>query len=87
MVTPVVAVLTDPSLLDELKPQESEVDYIFHHPLEAILEPDIIAVLEPENLSAKGRVDWPYETDWHVRYTAYWFSDDVTQAVELIAHN
>jgi coenzyme A diphosphatase NUDT7 len=64
-VTPVVAVLTDASLLDSLKPNEAEVERIFHHPLEAVLDPPFMQTWEKQ-LTSKGGPDWPYETDWHV---------------------
>lgn len=64
LVTPVVALLTDLSVLDRLKPNEGEVDQIFDHPLEAVLDPSL-ANREP--LVQKGSVNWPYDTDLHVR--------------------
>ena len=64
VVTPVVALLTDTSLLQNLKCADGEVDRIFDHPLEAILEPALAA---KEDLAPKGSEDWPYEEDFHVR--------------------
>ncbi|KAI0784450.1 NUDIX hydrolase domain-like protein [Abortiporus biennis] len=60
LVTPVVSLLTNLSLLDNLKRSESEVDRIFDHPLEAILDPSIVA---KEPLVEKGSEDWPYDTE------------------------
>ncbi|GJE93574.1 NUDIX hydrolase domain-like protein [Phanerochaete sordida] len=41
LVTPVVALLTDLSVLETLTPSPDEVDLIFDHPLAAILEPSL----------------------------------------------
>ncbi|GLB40679.1 putative NUDIX domain containing protein [Lyophyllum shimeji] len=60
VVTPVVAVLTCPSLLDELKAQASEVECIFTHPLRALLDPSLA---RSEPLVERGTEDWPYEED------------------------
>ncbi|KAF8484378.1 NUDIX hydrolase domain-like protein [Gautieria morchelliformis] len=59
LVTPVVALLTNLSVLERLTPSTDEVDHIFDHPLEAILDPDL-AVSEP--LSVQGSENWPYST-------------------------
>lgn len=64
IVTPVIAVLTRPALLDQLKPTEDEVARIFTHPLRAILDPSLA---RSENLVAPGE-DWPYDTELHVCY-------------------
>lgn len=63
VVTPIIAVLTRPTLLDHLKPAEDEVERIFTHPLRAILDP---ALSRGEDLVADGE-DWPYDTELHVR--------------------
>ncbi|KAF8072179.1 NUDIX hydrolase domain-like protein [Lyophyllum atratum] len=60
VVTPVVAVLTRPSLLKELKAQEGEVACIFTHPLKALLDPSIA---KGESLVEPGTEDWPYQED------------------------
>ncbi|KAG6817762.1 hypothetical protein H0H93_007027 [Arthromyces matolae] len=60
VVSPVVAVLTRPSLLTELKAEESEVACIFTHPLRAVLDP---TVAKSETLVAVGSEDWPYEVE------------------------
>ncbi|KAG6827670.1 hypothetical protein H0H92_010834 [Tricholoma furcatifolium] len=60
VVVPIVAILTRPSLLKELKAEESEVACIFTHPLRAVLDP-IIARSEP--LVDIGTEDWPYEVE------------------------
>ncbi|KAL7279362.1 hypothetical protein ACG7TL_007203 [Trametes sanguinea] len=62
LVTPVVAILTDMSIMDSFTPSPGEVDRIFDHPLEAILDPRLSA---KENLSAKGSADWPYEDEFY----------------------
>jgi hypothetical protein len=64
LVTPVVAFLSNPALLSDLKPAEREVAHIFDHPLEAILDPSLA---EYEPLVPIGSDNWPYETPYHVR--------------------
>lgn len=66
VVTPVVAVLTRPSLLKELKAQEGEVACIFTHPLKALLDPSIA---KGESLVEPGTEDWPYQEDLYVSTT------------------
>ena len=68
LVTPVVALLTDLSVLDKLMPSPGEVDRIFDHPLEAILDPALAA---KEHLATKGSEDWVYEEDYHVGSLLY----------------
>lgn len=69
VVTPVIALLTDLSVLDTLQRSENEVDRIFDHPLEAILEPPLAA---KEPLAEMGSNDWFYRSaefqgsDYHV---------------------
>ncbi|KAF8972529.1 NUDIX hydrolase domain-like protein, partial [Flammula alnicola] len=63
IVTPVVALLTDNSILDVLRAGKGEVDHIFSHPLEAILEPNLAPSLE--TLVAHGSEYWPYESKHH----------------------
>lgn len=63
VVRPVIALLSDLSLLDKLQANEAEVAHIFDHPLEAMLDPTI-ALKEP--LAEKGSSDWPYEEELHV---------------------
>jgi coenzyme A diphosphatase NUDT7 len=68
-VTPVVAFLTDLSLLDNLKPNPDEVHEIFDHPLEAILSPELVASIGTtpfKPLSEYGRGQWPYKSKYHV---------------------
>ncbi|KAI0073697.1 hypothetical protein K474DRAFT_1720234 [Panus rudis PR-1116 ss-1] len=66
LVTPVVALLTDLTVLSTLKRNESEVDRIFDHPLEAILDPGPEALADDlERLVEKGSEDWPYEDEYH----------------------
>ena len=55
---------TDPALIDTLTPCADEVDRIFSHPLEAILDPSLA---NDEPLSEKGGENWPYEEDLYVR--------------------
>lgn len=65
LVTPVVAFLTRPSVLDELQAAEAEVAHIFSHPLEAILNPSLAA--KTESLATIGSAEWPYAADYYVR--------------------
>ncbi|KII89627.1 hypothetical protein PLICRDRAFT_174482 [Plicaturopsis crispa FD-325 SS-3] len=60
LVTPVVAILTDVSVLDTLVASPSEVDLIFDHPLEALLDPSLAA---NEPLVSKRSSDWPFDED------------------------
>lgn len=64
LVTPVVSLLTDLSVLDHLHPCEGEVDLIFDHPLEAILEPSL-SVNEP--LVPLNSELWPSDIEYYVR--------------------
>lgn len=63
LVTPVVALLTDLSILENLKPCQGEVDLIFDHPLEAVLEPSLSA-LEP--LVPLNSDLWPSDIEYYV---------------------
>ncbi|KAG8213157.1 hypothetical protein J3R82DRAFT_11565 [Butyriboletus roseoflavus] len=63
IVTPVVALLTDPAILCTLKPCVGEVDHIFNHPLEAILDPSLS---EKEPLVPSGSEHWPYSEEFYV---------------------
>jgi hypothetical protein len=72
MVTPVIAFLDDISVLEELRAAPREVAHIFDHPLEALLDPEVLRDSE-ENLAPLGSEDWPYETELHVSYPlAFW---------------
>lgn len=62
--TPVIALLTDLSILDALTPNKGEVDAIFEFPLEAVLDPSLVKEL---NLAEKGSEDWPYDEEHYVR--------------------
>lgn len=64
IVTPVVAFLTNPAVLGTLKPSVSEVDRIFTHPLEAVLDPSLS---KKESLVPRGSEDWSYPEELHVR--------------------
>jgi hypothetical protein len=65
----VIALLTDISVLAHLKASEAEVDHIFDHPLEAVLDPGLAS---KESLVAIGSEDWPYDVEFHVsRYNSY----------------
>ncbi|QRV75152.1 NUDIX family hydrolase [Ceratobasidium sp. AG-Ba] len=74
-VTPVVAFLTDLSVLDTLRPNPDEVDEIFDHPLEAILSPGLVATIgtSPSRpLSEHGGPSWPYQSEFHDTTDAQW---------------
>lgn len=74
-VTPVVAFLTDLSILDSLKPNPGEVDEIFDHPLEAILSPELVETIwanETKPLSEYGSAKWPYQSQYHDTTDAQW---------------
>ncbi|KAF7316087.1 Nudix hydrolase domain-containing protein [Mycena indigotica] len=62
VVTPVIALLTEPALITTLTASEEEVAAIFSHPLEAILDPHLAA---KENLVESGGEDWIYDTEFH----------------------
>lgn len=63
VVVPVIALLTDLSVLNTLKASETEVEHIFDHPLDGLLDP---ALAGRENLVNVGSDDWPYEVEYHV---------------------
>lgn len=63
VVTPTVALLTDPSVLDALVPSQAEVDLIFDHPVKAFLDPTIVA---GENLAPIGSERWIWKSELHV---------------------
>ena len=64
VVTPVVALLDDVSVLEGLRAAPGEVSHIFDHPLEALLDPKLA---RSEALVPLGSEDWPYEAELHVR--------------------
>ncbi|KAH9958579.1 NUDIX hydrolase domain-like protein [Russula dissimulans] len=62
LVTPVVALLDDVSVLEELRAAPGEVARIFDHPLEALLDPELA---RGEPLVSLGSEDWPYGMELH----------------------
>ncbi|KAJ7665956.1 NUDIX hydrolase domain-like protein [Mycena polygramma] len=62
VVTPVVALLTNPSIISTLVASEDEVAHIFSHPLEAILDPTLA---QKESLVSPGSEDWIYDAELH----------------------
>ncbi|KAF8329337.1 NUDIX hydrolase domain-like protein [Cantharellus anzutake] len=58
VVTPVVSVLNDTSILTQLVPNPGEVDDIFDHPLEAFLDYNIMN--DEPNLSPQDSENWHY---------------------------
>lgn len=69
LVTPVVAFLSDHTVLDDLVPSAGEVDVIFDHPLEALLDPHLSA---QENLVEIGSELWPYEEQYYNHTDSQW---------------
>ena len=69
VVTPVVALLDDVSVLEGLRAAPGEVAHIFDHPLEALLDPELA---RSEALVPLGSGDWPYEAEFHVRSSCSW---------------
>ena len=63
VVTPVVALVDDVSILDTLRAAPGEVAQIFDHPLEALLDPELA---RGEKLVPIGSEDWPYEAELYV---------------------
>jgi len=63
IVTPVVALLSDLSILETLVPNAGEVDDIFDHPLEAFLDPSVMG-LDPK-LSKRNTPQWVYPEEFH----------------------
>ena len=63
VVTPVVALLDDVSILDGLRAAPGEVAHIFDHPLEALLDPELA---RSEKLVSVGSEDWPYDEELYV---------------------
>ncbi|KNZ72340.1 hypothetical protein J132_03866, partial [Termitomyces sp. J132] len=66
IVTPIIAILTWPSLLNELKAEESKVFCIFTHPLQAVLDPTIT---KSKPLVDIGTEDWPYKVKLRVCFS------------------
>ncbi|CAE6445839.1 unnamed protein product [Rhizoctonia solani] len=74
LVTPVIAWATSPEFMHELKANESEVDEIWDHPLEAVLFPELVhqpGVLS-RPLAEKNTEGWPYESDVYETYDREW---------------
>ena len=66
MVTPVIAFLDDVGVLEGLRAAPGEVAHIFDHPLEALLDPELVRE-EETPLVPLGSEDWPYEAELQVR--------------------
>jgi len=62
IVTPTVALLVEPSVLDTLIPGQGEVDLIFYHPVKGFLDPTVVA---GEKLAPKGSEQWRWESEFH----------------------
>ncbi|KAH9955802.1 hypothetical protein BGW80DRAFT_1466773 [Lactifluus volemus] len=69
VVTPVVAFLDDLSVLEELRAAPGEVAHIFDHPLEALLDLELV---RKEELVLLGSEHWPYEEELHNFTDALW---------------
>jgi len=75
LVTPVVALLDDVAVLEELRAAPGEVARIFDHLLEALLDPEL-ACGAGEQLVPLGSEDWPYPAygmELHVRLSRCFF--------------
>lgn len=67
LVTPVVSILTDASVISTLRPAEAEVDLIFSHPLRAILEPQLS---KSEPLVELNSELWPSTDPFYASFIA-----------------
>ena len=63
VVTSVVVLLDDVSILDGLDAASGEVAHVFDYPLEVLLDPELA---HSEKLVPVGSEDWPYEADLYV---------------------
>jgi hypothetical protein len=67
----VVCLLSDPSLVDTLRANPDEVDYVFTHPLRAVLDGRPAEGARGEavvrGLQPVGGEWWPHEEEFHVR--------------------
>jgi len=64
IVTPIIGMLADPSVLNTLVPSQDEVDLIFDHPVKAFLDPIVVA---GENLAPMGSEQWMWASELYVR--------------------
>ncbi|KAJ7583610.1 NUDIX hydrolase domain-like protein [Mycena floridula] len=80
VVTPVVAFLANPTILDDLKAAEDEVAHIFNHRLDALLDPSI---MRGEPIAEKSSENWIYHEEF------YQFSDHIvpTHANNMYRNN
>ncbi|KAJ3500993.1 hypothetical protein NLJ89_g9541 [Agrocybe chaxingu] len=62
IVTPVIALVTDNEVIGQLEAAKGEVDHIFSHPLEAMVDPELAQELE--ELVPRGE-QWPHEPCHH----------------------
>ncbi|CAE6461457.1 unnamed protein product [Rhizoctonia solani] len=74
LVTPVIGWATSPEFIQELKANESEVDEIWDHPLEAVLSPELVRQpgILTRSLAEKNTEGWPYESDVYEPYDREW---------------
>jgi peroxisomal coenzyme A diphosphatase NUDT7 len=78
LVSPVVAFLAELSVLDGLVPSQGEVDVIFSHPLEALLEPSLSAKEELVEINSEL---WPSEEEFYVSHNTC-LSAFLTQVID-----
>lgn len=83
LVTPVLALLSKPELVNSLNPSPQEVSHIFHHPLEAILDPGIAKHCP---LTEIGSENWPYESEVYVCYCHYFRGNDMLIICTRLEH-
>ncbi|CAE6389563.1 hypothetical protein BN14_02668 [Rhizoctonia solani AG-1 IB] len=77
LVTPIIGWATSSEFIQELKANESEVDEIWDHPLEAILSPELVNQpgILTRPLAEKNTEGWPYESDVYEPYDREWMRD------------
>lgn len=66
----VVCFISDLKIVDNLKANDEEVDYIFSHPLKAIHE-GMVDGEDNDELVERGGDWWPHEEEFHVCLVQY----------------
>jgi hypothetical protein len=74
----IVCFVSDPSIVETLKPHPAEVDAIFTHPLRGCLD-GRVGGEDAVGLSERGGQWWPHEEEYHVS-----LMDPRGRTVELI---
>lgn len=60
-----MVLISDWTIIDQLKPNPEEVDYIFSHPLRGVLD-GFPSEAYQSKLEIKGGEWWPHEEEYHV---------------------